>query len=171
MQHGGGEAGAHFSLITENVAEASNAALIHELWMHSAGHRANLLDAAVNAVGIAVVQVGGQLFAVEDFGKTVVALSLREQEVRVEQMLVRQGLSLSDEYEDARQTCGMKTGYAGERQPWFVMRYTSSDIERLPQELTARIATGRFHTALVGACGNGKQGPFSSYTLAVLLYP
>ena len=40
------DSGAHFSLITENVAEASNSALIHDLWMNSAGHRANLLDPA-----------------------------------------------------------------------------------------------------------------------------
>ena len=164
-----GDAGAHFSLITENVAEASNSALIHDLWMHSAGHRANLLDPAVNAVGIAVVQVRGQLYAVEDFGRTVASLSLSEQEATVGRMLAGMGLAV-EPGGAARQTCTMDTGYAGERQPWFVMRYTSSDIERLPAELTERVDTGKYREAAVGACVTGKQGGFTSFNLAVLLY-
>ena len=166
-----GDAGAHFSLISENVAEASNSALIHDLWMHSAGHRANLLDPAVNAVGIAVVQDHGQLYAVEDFGKTVASLSLGEQEATVGKKLAGMGLAVANGGGDARQTCTMETGYAGARQPWFVMRYTSSDIGRLPEELTTRVATGKYHQAAVGACVTGKQGAFTSYNLAVLLYP
>ena len=40
----GGEAGAHFSLITENVAEANNSAKIHELWMRSASPSSRTTD-------------------------------------------------------------------------------------------------------------------------------
>jgi hypothetical protein len=65
----------------------------------------------------------------------------------------------------------MSTGYAGTRQPWFVMRWTSADIHLLPEELTTRLATGKYHRAVVGACAGNKQGPFSSYNIAVLLYP
>ncbi len=165
-----GASGAHFSLITENVAEASNSALIHDLWMHSAGHRANLLDPAVTVVGIAVVQSHGQLYAVEDFGRAVASLTLEEQEDKVGGMLAGQGMRLAEARTDARQTCAMSTGYVG-RQPWFVMRYTSADIERLPPELTARMATGKYHEAAVGACVSGKQHGFTSYNLAILLYP
>ena len=166
-----GDAGARFSLITENVAEAPDASQIHDLWMHSAGHRANLLDPAVDAVGIAVIRDRGQFYAVEDFGKTVRSLSLAEQEATVGQMLAGQGLSLLGDSGSARQTCQLSTGFAGSRQPWFVMRYTSSDIGRLPPELTERLQSGRYHQAAVGACFNGKSGPFTSYNLAVLLYP
>ena len=166
-----GEAGAHFSLITENVAEAPDASEIHDLWMHSAGHRANLLDPSVDAVGIAVVRDRGQFYAVEDFGRTVKSMSLEEQEATVGQMLAGKGLALLGDPGSARQTCQLSTGYAGGRQPWFVMRYTSSDIGRLPPELTERLATGKYHEAAVGACISGKSGPFSSYNLAVLLYP
>ncbi len=166
-----GQAGAHFSLVTENVAEASNAALIHDLWMNSAGHRANLLDPHVNAVGIAVLQSHGQLYAVEDFARTVAETSLGEEESTVAEMLSRPGLQVSAGSTDARRTCALSSGFAGTRRPWFVMRYTSADLHLLPDELTARLQTGKYHQAEVGACVAEKQGPFSSYTLAVLLYP
>ena len=167
----GGDAGAHFSLITENVAEAPNAAQIHDLWMQSAGHRANLLDPKVDAVGIAVVRDRGQFYAVEDFGRTVETLSLEQQESTVAGLLEQRGLTLSGNRGEARQTCEMPTGYAGGRQPWFVMRYTSADIEQLPPELTSRLTSGKYHQASVGACINSKQGPFTSYNLAILLFP
>ena len=165
------EAGAHFSLVTENVAEASNSALIHDLWMNSAGHRANLLDPHVNAVGIAVVQSHGQLYAVEDFAETVTQLSLEEQESTVAKMLARSGLRISTGSESARQTCNQVSGFAGTRRPWFLMRYTSSDLHRLPDELITRLETGKYREAEVGACTANKQGPFSSFDLAILLFP
>lgn len=166
-----GDAGVHFSLVTENVAEAPNPALIHDLWMNSEGHRANLLDPAVDAIGISVIRDRGQYYAVEDFARTVERLTLEQQESIVARMLARSGMRLLADVPDARQTCTMSNGFAGNRQPWFVMRYTSADIGRLPDELTARMATGKYHQASVGACVSGKQAPFSSYNLAVMLYP
>lgn len=166
-----GEAGSHFSLVTENVAEASNAALIHDLWMNSAGHRANLLDAHVDAVGISVVQSHGQLYAVEDFARTVPQLSLDQQESIVAETLTKSGLRVSTGNQDARETCSASSGFVGSRRPWFVMRYTTSDVRRLPDELEVRLQTGKYGLAEVGACSAGKQVPFSSYNFAVLLFP
>lgn len=166
-----GDTGAHFSLITENVAEAPNSAQIHDLWMNSAGHRANLLDPHVDAVGIAVVESRGEYFAVEDFAHTVEHLTLCQQEATVGSMLAQQGLQLDASNEDARTTCQLSSGYSGQRRPWFVMRYTSSDIHRLPDQLTSRIATGKYREAAVGACPPEHQEAFTSYSLAVLLYP
>src|ERR1019366_5569648 len=88
------EAGAHFSLVTENVAEAPNSAQIHDMWMASVGHRANLLDPNVDSVGIAVVQMKGQLYAVEDFARTVAQMSIEQQEAAVGELLTVQGLLL-----------------------------------------------------------------------------
>ncbi len=166
-----GDAGAHFSLVTENVAEAPDSSEIHDLWMASAGHRANLLDPKVDAVGIAVVEEHGEFYAVEDFAHTVQSLSMPQQEATVSSLLARHGLEVEPSNEDARQTCQLSTGYAGARKPWFVMRYTSSDISRLPEELATRIATGRYRQAVVGACAPEHQTAFTSYSLAVLLYP
>ena len=166
-----GQAGAHFSLVTENVAEAQNAAQIHDLWMRSPGHRRNLLDEMVDAIGIAVIQDHGQLYAVEDFARTVEPVPLAQQEIRVGALIGETGVAVAPTTDAARQTCRMSSGYAGRRQPWFVMRYTSADLKRLPDELTSRLATGKYHEAEVGACSVAKQGPFTSYSLAVLLFP
>lgn len=166
-----GDAGAHFSLVTENVAQAPNSAEIHDLWMHSEGHRANLLDPHVDSVGIAVIQSRGEFYAVEDFAHTVQRLSLAEQEAAVSDMLARSGLQVDGATEEARQTCQLASGFVGNRRPWFVMRYTSSDLDRLPDQLSSRIASRRYREAAVGACIPEHQTPFTSYSLAVLLFP
>ncbi len=164
-----GAAGAHFSLVSENVAEASNAALIHDLWMHSEGHRANLLDPKVDSVGIAVVQDRGQLYAVEDFARTVPVLSLEQQESEVAGLLAPSGVRVFTGTEEARQTCARESGYVG-RQPWFVMRFTAADLNRLPQQLQEKLESGRYRQAAVGACSSTRQEPFASYSVAVLLF-
>ncbi len=171
----GAKAGVRFSLITENVAEAGNAGIIHGLWMHSAGHRANLLDPEVNVVGVAVVVSQREVYAVEDFASTVEPLSFEQQEATVAELLRTTGISVANDSakatEEARQTCTMETGFAGHRQPWFIMRYSAADLSKLPVQLTSHISSGRYHQAVIGACSSSEGGPFSSYNLAVLLYP
>ena len=170
----GARVGARFSLITENVAEAPDSAMIHELWMHSKGHRENLLDPNVDSVGISVVARNHQFFAVEDFAHTVKPLSFNEQETTVASLLEQSGLQVDGKYisvEDARRTCSMSTGYAGHRRPWFIMRYTAGRLSELPSELQSRLNSGKYHEAAVGACVSSDSGPFSAYNIAVLLYP
>jgi len=64
-----------FDASAENVAYGPTTAGINHDWMLSAGHRANILDANYNAIGVAVVRSGETLFAVTDFAHTVPALS------------------------------------------------------------------------------------------------
>jgi hypothetical protein len=165
------QAGAKFSKVDENVAESPTAVIIHEAWMHSRGHRENLLDPAVDAVGIAVVSRGGQLFAVEDFDRRTPAVSLSEQEHTVHGLLATPGLQVIEGAADARKTCTMDTGYAGQQKPWFVMRFTSSDLTRLPDVLQTKLRTGRYRQASIGACATTDSAPFTGYSIAVLLYP
>lgn len=167
----GANAGVHFSLITENVGEAPTSVIIHNLWMHSPGHRANLLDPNVNSIGIAIVTRDNQLYAVEDFASTVETLSLNQQEHTVASVLSQSGMRVTDTTTDARQTCAMSTGYAGSRQPWFIMRYTASTLTELPTQLKTRLTSGKYHQAVVGACSDTRNGPFTAYNIAVLLYP
>lgn len=166
-----GATGTHFSLITENVAEAPDASKINDLWMASAGHRANLLDAKVDSVGIAVIRSRGEYYAVEDFARTVEQLTLAQQEKQVVGLIADSGLKVLPTTAAARQTCTMKQGFAGSLQPWFVMRYTTSNLSRLPSELAGKLRTGKYHQALVGACVTGTHGAFTAYSLAVMLYP
>jgi len=171
----GANAGVPFSEISENVGEAPSVVTIHDLWMHSEHHRDNLLDPAVDAVGISVINRGGELYAVEDFAKTVRSFSLQEQESAIGTLVARQGVSVATDDPSstsaARQTCSMATGYAGARKPWFVMRFTSDSLTQLPGELKTKLASGQYHQAAVGACAGDRQSAFTSYTFAVLLYP
>lgn len=168
----GQTAGARFTVISENVAEAWSAPEIHEAWMESPGHRANLLDPRVDAVGISVERRDGQMYAVEDFDHTVQTLSYSQQESAVAELLRTEAqLKLLPDEEDARRTCATDTGFVGSRRPWFVMRFTAGSLDRLPQLLKAKLATGKYHAAAVGACDARSSGPFTAYDIAVLLFP
>lgn len=171
----GAQSGVRFSKISENVALGANAAALHEIWMSSKEHRNNLLDPNVNAIGVAVVSRGGQFYAVEDFGALVKSTPYSTQESAVTQLLIQRGLAVgpasnTSTLAEARQTCTMETGYAGQHKPWFVMRYTASRLNRLPEQLESRIQSGRYHRAVVGAC-SADHGSFTAYNVAVLLYP
>jgi hypothetical protein len=170
----GANVGVPFSEISENVGEAPSVVKIHDMWMHSEHHRANLLDPAIDSAGISVVARGGELYAVEDFAKTVRAVSLDEQESAIASLVARQSsisVGAPDLVSVARQTCAMSTGYAGARKPWFVMRFTSDSLSQLPDQLKTKLATGRYREAAVGACFSSGRSPFTSYNFAVLLYP
>jgi hypothetical protein len=80
-------------------------------------------------------------------------------------------MRVADTTQDARQTCAVSTGYAGSRQPWFIMRYTASTLTELPVQLKAHLVSGKYHQAVVGACSDTHNGPFTAYNIAVLLYP
>lgn len=164
-------AGAEFSFVAENVAEAQTAVRIHDAWMRSEGHRANLLDARADAIGISVVQRNGQLYAVQDFERTVAAMSLEDQEHAMAQLVEATGrVAVVPLGDDARRTCAMKSGYVGRRQPMFVTRFTSPDLLALPSVLVEEIAKGSYREAAVGACPAGSDGPFHSYSVVVMLF-
>ena len=171
----GANAGVRFSLITENVAEAQDAAIIHDLWMNSTGHRANLLDPAVNAVGIAVVIRDHEVFAVEDFASTTEILPIEEQEARVANVLESSGLKITARHEeggnDARRVCEMGSSYPVLQQPWLVVKYRSIRLDELPKQLVSRLRAGKYQAASVGACGSSDPNAFNLYNIAVLLYP
>jgi hypothetical protein len=88
------QAGVSFSRITENIGMAAYPGAFHDGWMHSPGHRANILDAAVDSIGIAVAEGGKQLFAVEDFARVVTLLSIEEQEKQIERLIAAHGLRI-----------------------------------------------------------------------------
>src|SRR5882757_1006743 len=167
----GANAGAHFSLISENVGEAPSSVIIHDLWMHSPGHLANLLDPNVDSIGIAIVTRNNQLYAVEDFASTVQTLTLNQQERTVASVIAQSGMRVAETTDDARQTCTMSTGYAGSRQPWYIMRYTAASLNAIPSQLKSRLTSGKYHQAVVGACPATRKSSFTAYDIAVLLYP
>lgn len=163
--------GAQFSRVTENVGMSPDSLHMHDAWMRSSGHRANILDSKVTSLGISVVFANGYLWAVEDFARDVEDLDFQQQEARVTSLLTQASSRLSITPTDsARQTCGMATGFAGDPRPGFVMRFSANDLSRLPEQLTTLLQTHRYTRASVGACA-GKPTAFAGYNIAVLLYP
>jgi Cysteine-rich secretory protein family len=63
--------GVRFSAAAENVALADTAEEAHLGFMSSPGHRANIMSAEYNAIGIAVVELNKRLYVTEDFGRVV----------------------------------------------------------------------------------------------------
>ncbi len=169
-----GQAGAHFSLIEENVAVGPTPEEIHQEWMHSPGHRANLLNPKVDRIGVAVVASHGVLYAVEDFSQAVLALQPDQVEAQVASLIRVSGVGVLQDVSVARRAChsndGIPTGPQG-RTPGFVMRWQSPDLTRLPKPLADRLASGRYKLAAVGACpAQGVSRGFTDYRVAVLLY-
>ncbi len=169
-----GLAGAHFDLIEENVAVGPTASEIHSEWMHSPGHRSNLLNPDVNRVGIAVVAARGVLYAVADYSRSVQALTQTQVEARVAELIRGHGASILRSNAQARAACTTDHGVpvsAEGRAAGFVMRWQSSDLNQLPGALTERLASGRYRQAAVGSCpAQGLEGNFTAYRVAVLLY-
>jgi hypothetical protein len=166
-----GQTGAHFRVVAENVAIGRTAQAVEVEWMHSPEHRSNILDARLNTVGIGVVERDGNLWMVADFAAGVAALGPPQIEQAVGQLLEKQGIRPVGSAGAARQTCAMEHGSAGTARPKFIVRWEGSDLPRLPAVLEEQIHTGRFHTAAVGACNTGNQGPgFTTYRLAVMLF-
>jgi uncharacterized protein YkwD len=162
------QAGAKFSMIAENIAVGPNVASLHDGWMHSTGHRQNILSADATAVGIATARTNGGLFAVQDFSRPVEVLSLAQQEERLMSLLKAAGVQRAAATEDARKTCGMDKGFTGDHVS-FVMRFEMTDMSKLPDELLRKIRGEIFRNAAVGACQAGNADNFTRYRLAVLL--
>jgi hypothetical protein len=169
-----GQAGARFDLIEENVAVGPSPAEIHEEWMQSPGHRANLLSPDVNRVGIAVVAARGVLYATADYARGVQALTQEQVEARVANLVRVSGVTILSNNAQARAACATDRGIAvvqGELRPGFIMRWQDSELKQLPKALAENLGSGQFHRAVVGSCpAQGVDGNFTVYRLAVLLY-
>lgn len=168
------QAGARFDLIEENVAVGSGAAEIHNQWMHSPGHRSNLLNAEVNRVGIAVVAVRGVLYATADYARSVQALTVDQVEARVADLIRVSGLSILGDHAVARAACATDRGLPelqDSLRPGFVERWQDSELKELPQALRDNLVSGRYRKAAIGSCpAQGVEGAFTAYRVAVLLY-
>lgn len=163
------QAGVRCSTVDENLAEAPTAKAINNEWMHSPLHRANLLDPRVNAVGIAIVKVGGELYAVQDFAREVESLTRQQQEQQVSSLLHRRGLQVLPDSAMARSYCGSSPNRKRPL-PRLVMRYSTSDLTQLPRQVEQGITSGTYHRADVGACSESTQNGFTAYQMVILLY-
>jgi len=166
-----GQAGAHFSLIEENIAVGPSPDRIHTGWMNSPGHRANLLSPDIDREGIAVVASGELIFAVADYSRGVPTLTPTQVEANIAEMLRARGLTILTDTTQARTYCASSSRFTGLNAPGFLMRWQNPDMSQLPKDLAARVASGQYRRAAVGSCpAQDVEGAFTIYRVAVLLY-
>lgn len=163
--------GVHFRAIAENIAMGPSAKAIERGWMHSPPHRRNILDPKMDAVGVAVAERGGSLYAVEDFAVTVQALSPPQVEQRVRELLREQGITAFGSSMEAKRACRMTSGMPQDSRIRALVRFQTSDLSRLPDQVAEQIRRGGFTKAAVGGCApEGGQQDFTTYRVAILFY-
>lgn len=167
-----GQAGARFSQVGENIATGRQAPAIHTGWMHSPGHRANILDVHFTSLGVGVVEDDdGELYAVEDFSVAIASLAVEAQEEKVTALLAAKGLRVTSERENARKLCADDLAPAGHR-PVLILRYETPDISELPEPLAQKIRDGKYRDAAVGACEPKESATkIARFRITVLLFP
>jgi hypothetical protein len=164
-----GATGARFTVSAENVAQTEFIEDVHPALMTSPGHRANILSASYNAVGIGVVEKQGKIYVAQDFIFLVPSYS--ESQFNA---------AFAEAFNLARKARGIRPIYAREDAAFHelacttdgnasklansvtgvsaVVVFTSSDPHHLPAELNPRAANADFHTMKFGACFRPDQG-------------
>ena len=57
------------SRLSENVGMGGSADVVHQAFLNSPAHRANMVDTGVNAVGVGVAWANGSIYIVQDYAK------------------------------------------------------------------------------------------------------
>ena len=144
-------AGARFSRVGENIAVGPELEPIHAGWMHSPGHRANILEPRFTALGVGVVARAGQLFSVQDFSTAVEKLPIEAQEEKVGALLAAKGVQVTGETQLARSLCVDERAKPAHRS-MTILHYEAPDISKLPEPVEQSIRGSRYRRAAVGAC-------------------
>ncbi|HEU5232123.1 MAG TPA: CAP domain-containing protein [Terriglobales bacterium] len=177
--------GARFSAAAENVGYGDDAETLQSGWMHSPGHRTNLLNPAYNQMGMGIVRSGNQLWATEDFATGVPRLSSEDFEQAVEKQIAslrrKHGLPAMEAVTSTqlrRIACAGDTsgGAAMAALPRrnmqaYSFNFTTPNAADLPNVLTKRVLEMPSGGYSIGACLSeaGNNG-MSTYRVLIALY-
>ena len=131
--------------------------------MGSSGHRANILSASYNAVGIGVVESQGRIYVAQDFiflvpdysesqfnSAFAEVFNLARKSKGIRPIHAREDAAL---HQLACTTDGNAVKLADELSGVSaVVAFTSSDPHHLPQEMNPRVANADFHLMKYGVC-------------------
>jgi hypothetical protein len=158
--------GLRFNASAENVAFATNPEDLHPGWMQSAGHRANILNARYNAVGIGVLRSGDVYYAVQNFAHVTSEDNVTRAEDRLAAALNKQravkGLLAVKVMPTAsmnQAVCGMAQRdvldsklLPAEKGSRATIAFTASEPEEMPQSLIDVIAFPGLKVLYLGSC-------------------
>jgi uncharacterized protein YkwD len=160
------DADLHLDRAGENVAYAETLEGAEDGLMHSPPHRENLLNAAFNVAGFAVVRSGDLLYVVQDFGHKLDAYSTDEAVHRVADSVNRRrneaGLpALHEDNNPASQdaACALAAHNSlsvpipqGLGRSRAILRYTDSDPGSLPPAASRAIGDSSLGSFSAGTC-------------------
>ena len=118
---------------------------------------------------LAAVRGQGGLFAVQDFSQSVPDLSVEQQEQKVVSLLAAQGFRPANATAGARKTCETDAGFGG-TSARAMIRFETTDLEKLPEVLKRKIRSEPYSKAAVGACRTNGASGFARYRLVVLFF-
>jgi uncharacterized protein YkwD len=155
--------GARFTVSAENVASTEFIEDVHPALMGSSGHRANILSASYNAIGIGVVEERGRIYVTQDFiflvpnyseaqfnSAFAEAFNLVRKSKGIRPIQAREDAALHQlactTDGDAVKLADKLSGVSA------VVAFTSSDPHHLPEEMNARAANADFRLMKYGVC-------------------
>lgn len=177
--------GLNFEIAGENVAYDANVQHAHTEFMHSPGHRANILNPKFNAVGIAVIHSGNLIWVTEDFAQRLGITSASEAanivESKYRQMRKAAGSPAAKEQvapEFGRLACDMAKEDRVETESARqipnvrgVMAWTSADPAKLPAQVK-KLADDRAATHYsLGVCfASSASYPSKVFWIVMAIY-
>ena len=165
------DAGAHVSLVLENLGTGSVLDGIHQQWVDSPDDRANMLTPDVDRVGVGVVSIDGTLYAVADFARSAPGLTQDQVEAAIAGLLRDQGLYIGHDPSDARALCAGRRVDTLNVQPSYATIWETADLTQLPADLAKLLRQALYRKATVGNCPvSDANKEFSFYRVAALFY-
>ena len=149
--------GVRFTVSAENVASTEYVEDAHLALMNSPGHRANILSAAYNTVGIGVVEQKGKIYVTEDFVSRVPVYSEAQFGAALAESLRLKGTWQIDARPDPRlhelacSTNGDLAKVAEVAKGKYLVVFTSSE-PRLPDRLRKAASEGGYYRMNFGVC-------------------
>ena len=177
-----GKTGLRFNIGAENVAEGETVEKIHEGLMSSPQHRANILSPKYNAVGVAVIPKGDELYVTEDFASILpsyselqfreaiaAAFNKQRQANGIAEIVVHADRHLHDvacsDEDDAQQIIHDLPAALN------LLVFTTSMPEKLPSGMQKTAANRSLHRMDIGACFRpGKEHGYGSFRVIVAFY-
>jgi uncharacterized protein YkwD len=178
-----GAAGATFSSVGENVGYAPDVDLAHTGFMNSPPHRENILRPDFNAIGIAIIPRGDELYVTQDFSRKVETVSNDQFDRRLiaafNQLRSQEGLEPMNVRSDARLH---KVACAADLNAQKILDgtpgatdlavFTTSQPDKFPLTMQRAAADKTLHRMDLGVCfKQAGNGGFSTYWVVAAFFP
>ena len=156
-------AGLRFDASAENIALGPGIEGDHDELMQSAGHRANILDAQSNAIGIGIAASGAYLYVAENFAHVFPAYSETEFRDAVAAAFNRArrangvapvSIRSDDRLHESACARGANTERLAQQLPGVaeVAAFTTSDPEKLDASMQKAARTASIRSVSLGVC-------------------